>query len=51
MKPIPYTSKIEDYLAVNEIINYDKKEIKQLADKLWETSQNKTEYIKDVLNM
>jgi len=46
MKVIPYTNVMEKYLEADDIINYESEAIIQLADTLYEKSENELEYIK-----
>lgn len=46
MKVIPYTNEMEKYLEADNIINYENEEITQLADTLYQKSENELEYIK-----
>ena len=46
MKVIPYINKMEKYLEADSIINYENEAIIQLADTLYEKSENELEYIK-----
>ena len=46
MKAIPYIYEMEKYLEADDIINYESEAIIQLADTLYEKSENEQEYIK-----
>ncbi len=46
MKVIPYINEMEKYLEADSIINYENEAIIQLADTLYEKSENELEYIK-----
>ena len=48
MEIVPYINDIDQYLAVDEIIDYQQEDIKKLADKLHQNTKNEIEYIQKV---
>lgn len=45
MKVVPYINEIDKYLIADDVIDYENKSVKQLAEELYQNTKNELEYI------